>query len=66
MSLGTLWVFFSYTRMLVWPLCHLGRVLADRVSQCHQRFTRCLLAVEVEEPCPEPETRHIQPELCRL
>ena len=29
MTLGTLWIFFSYTRMLVWPLRNIGRVLAD-------------------------------------
>lgn len=29
MTLGTLWIFYSYTRQLVWPLRHLGRVLAD-------------------------------------
>lgn len=28
-TLGTLWIFFSYTRMLVWPLRNIGRVLAD-------------------------------------
>lgn len=28
-TLGTLWIFFSYTRMLVWPLRGIGRVLAD-------------------------------------
>ncbi len=28
-TLGTLWIFFSYTRMLVWPLRSIGRILAD-------------------------------------
>ncbi|MGI6365380.1 MAG: ABC transporter ATP-binding protein [Bacillota bacterium] len=65
MSLGTLWVFFSYTRMLVWPLRHLGRVLADmgKASVALGRIAEIFAQpVEVEPGLAlEPEIRgHIQ------
>lgn len=65
MSLGTLWVFFSYTRMLVWPLRHMGRVLADmgKASVALGRLAEIFAHPVETEPgrALEPEIRgHIQ------
>lgn len=65
MTLGTLWIFFSYTRMLVWPLRNIGRVLADmgKASVALDRITEIFSHPLEEEPgqAYEPEIRgHIE------
>lgn len=52
MTLGTLWIFFSYTRMLVWPLRQIGRVLADmgKASVALDRITEIFNHPLEEEP----------------
>lgn len=65
MTLGTLWIFFSYTRMLVWPLRNIGRVLADmgKASVALGRITEIFSHPLEEEPglALEPEIQgHIE------
>lgn len=65
LTLGTLLIFFSYTRMLVWPLRNIGRVLADmgKASVALDRIAEIFSHPLEEEPglALTPEIRgHIE------